>query len=210
MITTQYKAAFERFFSPFAKLLVRWHVPPAAVTLAGLILSFAACAYLLVTKQVFIFCWLVLAAGLLDAVDGAVARLSGQVTKFGSYLDAICDRYVEAAVIVSVAIVTGYWVPSAIFLIGAMLVSYSKARAAMEVPVSNKEWPDLMERTERSSLYLLALVLSPALPWRLLGRDIFWWMLLVLCALTHLTVVQRMLRAKKLITARSTQHPCSN
>ncbi|MBI3324597.1 MAG: CDP-alcohol phosphatidyltransferase family protein [Candidatus Omnitrophica bacterium] len=141
-------------------------------------------------------------ATLLDAVDGAVARAGGRSTKFGSYLDAVCDRYAEAMVVVAVAEVTGYWVLSTLMVIGALLVSYAKARAAMEVSVSNLEWPDLMERTERDVLYIAGLAASQLVPWKPAGRDLFWWTLLILVVLIHATVVQRMLRAKRLIRLR--------
>ena len=35
-------------------------------------------------------------AGVLDFVDGAVARKTNKVSKKGAYLDTICDRYAEA------------------------------------------------------------------------------------------------------------------
>ena len=141
-------------------------------------------------------------ASLLDALDGAVARVSGRVTKFGSYLDAVCDRVAEALVILSVAVVTGYWVLSSAVLAGAFLVSYTKARAAMEVPIANLEWPDLMERAERGVVYIVGLGLKPLIPWRPFGRDLFWWTLVVLTVLVYATVLQRVLRAKRLIQTR--------
>ncbi len=127
----------------------------------------------------------------------------GRVTKFGSYLDAMCDRYFDSVVVLSVAVVTGYWALSLIVLVGSLLVSYGKARAAMEVPVSNQEWPDLMERGERAVLYVGGLAAGALVPWRPLGHDLFWWALLLLAVLVHLTVLQRILRARRLIQERS-------
>jgi CDP-diacylglycerol--glycerol-3-phosphate 3-phosphatidyltransferase/archaetidylinositol phosphate synthase len=90
-----------------------------------------------------------------------------------------------------------------LLLAGSLLVSYAKARAAMEIPISNLEWPDLMERTERGVLFLLGLALSALIPWRPLGHDLFWWTLIPLTLLTHVTVVQRVLRARRLFAERS-------
>jgi len=149
------------------------------------------------------FCATMLLVGCLDALDGAVARASKRVTKFGAYLDAMCDRYVESIVVLSVAAVTGYWVLSMIVLIGSLLVSYAKARAAIEVAVTNVEWPDLMERTERDILFLVGLALSDLVAWRPLGQDLFWWTLVLLAAFVHLTVLQRMVRARRFIRSRA-------
>jgi CDP-diacylglycerol--glycerol-3-phosphate 3-phosphatidyltransferase/archaetidylinositol phosphate synthase len=182
--------------------LVRLGVSPTVVTLLGLALVIASCLLLLMTHRVLVFCVLVTAAALLDVVDGAVARAGGRVTKFGSYLDAMCDRYAEGAVVLSVAAVTGYWMLSMIVLVGALLVSYAKARAAMEVTVSNLEWPDLMERAERDVGYIVGLTASQLIAWKPLGHDLFWWTLVVLAILIHITVIQRVLRARRLIRIR--------
>ncbi len=203
MVLTRYKTAVNRGIAPLAAVLFHLGVSPSAVTLLGLLLVLLSCLFLVRTHRLLAFCGLVTAATLCDALDGAVARAGGRVTKFGAYLDAVCDRYAEGAVFLAVAVVTGYWLLSGLVLLGALLVSYTKARAAMEVPVVNEEWPDLMERTERGVVYVVGLAASQVLPaWRPLGRDLFWWTLVLLAVLIHATVLQRILRARRLIRAR--------
>ena len=146
MLTSRSKSRFNRLIESPARVLVRWHVAPTTLTFLGLFLVGLSCLVRLRTRHLLLFCGLVMGASLCDALDGVVARVGGQVTKRGAYLDAMCDRYAEAMVVLTVASVTGYWVLSSILLMGTMLVSYAKARAALEVPVSNMEWPDLMER----------------------------------------------------------------
>ena len=155
------------------------------------------------TRAVLPFCIAIGAVGCLDGLDGAVARTAGRATKFGAYLDAMVDRYVEAIVVMTVASVTGYWMLSMLVLVGALLESYAKARAAMEVSVSNQEWPDRMERAERDVLFIVGLAASALIRWQPLGRDLFWWTLIVLAILSHLTVVQRILRARQFIRERA-------
>lgn len=202
MAGARYKLRFAHALNPLARWVSRLGVPPSAVTLTGLALVCASCVFLVWTGRLLIFCALVAVAGLFDVLDGAVARMSGRVTKFGAYLDAVCDRYAEAAVVCSVAVVTGYWVVSMLVLVGALLTSYAKARAAMEIPISNAEWPDLMERGERCLLYGIGLAGSQLVPWRPGGRDLYWWTLVLLAVLTHVTVVQRVLRARRFIRTR--------
>ncbi len=203
MVTSRYKSAVNERLTPLATAVARLGVPPSAITLATPLLTVLVCALFLRTRAVVPFCLSMTAVACLDGLDGAVARVSGRVTKWGAYLDALCDRYVEGLVILTVASVTGYWLLSGVVLAGALLVSYAKARAAMEVAVSNQEWPDLMERTERGLLFLLGLGLSALVPWKPLGRDLFWWTLVLLAVLIHVTVVQRMLRARRLIRERA-------
>ena len=203
MVLTRYKTTVHRGVAPLAAVLCRLGVSPSALTLLGLLLVLLSCLWLLWTQRLLAFCGLVTAATLCDALDGAVARAGGRVTKFGAYLDAVCDRYEEGAVVLAVAVVTGRWLLSGLVLVGALLVSYTKARTAMEVPVSNEEWPDLMERTERDVVYIVGLAASQALPaWRPLGHDLFWWTLVLLTVLIHATVLQRILRARRLIASR--------
>ena len=201
MLTTRYKSLLDNLLQPLAAAIARAGVSPTALTLAGPVLTFVACLWFVKTAAILPFCVVIALVGSLDILDGPVARVSGRVTKFGAYLDAVCDRYVDAMVVGAAAVVTGYWTLSLITLAGTLLVSYAKARAAMEVPVSNLEWPDLMERAERSALFLLGLAGSELLSWQPLGRDLFWWTLLLLAILTHLTVLQRILRARRKIEA---------
>ena len=205
MLITRYKPFLNRCVEPLARRLAHWGVTPNALTLGGLALGALCCLFFVLTRQTVAFCLLILAAGLCDVLDGAVARVSHRTTKFGAYLDAMADRYFEAMVAVSVAYVTGYWLLSLIVLAGAFAISYAKARAGLEVPVSNTEWPDGMERAERSALFVAGLLLSALVPWRPGGHDLFYWTLIGLAVATHATVWQRMRRAQQLIAERSTR-----
>ena len=131
-----------------------------------------------------------------DSLDGAVARIRKETSAFGSYLDAVVDRYQELIAIAAIAIVSDAWVAAYFALSGAFLTSYMKARAAMETPVSNSAWPDLFERQERIFFICLALVCQS-----LFGAhvDLIPWALWLLAILTHVTAVQRFLRAKRLL-----------
>ena len=203
MLTSLYKPLFNRLMQPLAAAIARSGLHPSIITVACPLLMAIACVTLVRTRAVGWFCLAALAIGGLDVLDGAVARAGRRASAFGAYLDAMCDRYVDAMVVITVAAVTGYWGLSMAVLAGVLLISYAKARAAMEVAVSNLEWPDLMERAERSALFLAGLAAGAYLPWRPLGRDLFWWTLVVLSALVHLTVIQRMVRAHKFIRERS-------
>ncbi len=203
MVSPRHKRVVDRALEPLAQWLGRAGVTPLMLTLATPIAGSAVCLLFVKTRAVVPFCLAMTALGLFDALDGAVARATHRVSRFGAYLDAVCDRYVDAMVICAAAAVTGHWALSMAVLAGAMLVSYTKARAAMEAPVTNSEWPDLMERTERSLLFMGGLAASVVFPWRPLGKDLFWWTLVVLGVLIHVTVVQRILRARRYILERA-------
>jgi len=203
MITIKCKVFFNRLLEPIGHVLVRLHVKPNQITLLGLVLGMAVCGLFIWNQNVSLFFILILVTGLFDALDGVVARLSGQATKFGAYLDAVCDRFFEGFVALAVAMVTGHWVLVFLLYVGFVGISYGKARAAMEVPVSNEEWPDLMERMERDLMFIAGLWISDMTKAEFGGHSLFFWILIALNLLVYLTVVQRILRAKGIIESRS-------
>lgn len=99
----------------------------------------------------------------LDAVDGALARLSGQSSRFGAFLDSFTDRYEELLILAGLAYhfathgsVSG--VSLAFFAaIGSVMVSYARARAealGFEARVG------ILTRIERSVVLVLGLLLG--------------------------------------------------
>lgn len=128
--------------------------------------------------------FLMLASGFFDALDGAMARLYGEATKFGGFFDSLLDRYADAVILCGIilgGLTEVYWGLAA--LLGSLLVSYSRARA--EAAGVKMESVGLAERAER--LILLALASLFAFIW----VDALNWGILILAVLTNLTVVQR-------------------
>lgn len=87
------------------------------------------------TGHLFAAGWVVLVAGLFDMLDGALARHTKQVTKFGAILDSTLDRLAEAVLLLSILFL--YAREGATFgallvgitLLGSLMVSYIRARA---------------------------------------------------------------------------------
>jgi CDP-diacylglycerol--glycerol-3-phosphate 3-phosphatidyltransferase len=78
---------------------------------------------------------IILSMGILDALDGAVARASKTTKKFGAFLDSVTDRYIEIFIyggLLWYFIQEGNQVGiffSYIAIAGSVLVSYTRARA---------------------------------------------------------------------------------
>ncbi len=133
---------------------------------------------------------LMLASGLLDALDGALARLYGEATNFGGFFDSLLDRYADAVIICGIilgGLTDVTWGLAA--LIGSLLVSYARARA--EAAGVKMESVGLAERAER--LVLLALASFLSFVW----LEALGWGVLVLAILTNLTVIQRAIYFRK-------------
>ncbi len=199
---TPYKMNFRKIPEEAARLFLRLGFSPNGITILGLVLGILTCFIFVWNKNAVLFGFLMIFFGLFDAVDGAAARLTNQITKFGSYLDAICDRIFESAALLAAGCVTGRWILSFCLMAGVFLVSYAKARAAMEVTISNTEWPDFMERTERDIIFAIGMIFWGFFPKNIFGGDIFFWTMVFLNLAVYGTVFQRILRAKKFIELR--------
>jgi phosphatidylglycerophosphate synthase len=127
---------------------------------------------------------LLLLSGLFDALDGAMARLYGQVTKFGAFCDSLIDKIGEMLVLSAIILAGlcstfwGLWALSS-----SILVSYTRARAEGE-GASMKI--GIAERPER----LLILAAST-----LAGLVEFG--IIVISVLASVTVVQRICHAHR-------------
>lgn len=201
MIDGLYKSRLDRLWEAAARPLAR-HVTANQVTLLGLFLVLASCAAFALHERPMLFGLCLALSFAADSLDGAVARLRGETSHFGGYLDAVIDRYQEALVFLTLALTFSAWLPAFLAFWGAMMTSYAKARAAIEVPVDNNGWPDLFERQERIVFLCALLIFGPGGA-ALLGigyGEVMIAGLWGLAVITQATTLQRILRAGKLLT----------
>jgi CDP-diacylglycerol--glycerol-3-phosphate 3-phosphatidyltransferase/archaetidylinositol phosphate synthase len=195
-----------RVWEDIARPLARTGVTPNQVTWIGLALVLCNCAAFYAYGDTFLFGLGLIFSFAFDSLDGAVARLQGSSSKYGGYLDAVVDRYQEIAVYLVIAVITGWWAIAFLAMSGSLMVSYNKARAAIEIPIVNHNWPDLLERFERIAILCSALILDQfvVLP-DFLGGRVLYFGVLVIGVLSHVTAVQRFLRARALIRRHSSR-----
>ncbi len=126
-------AAGRNITRPVVALLARTPLTPSALTWFGFAVSVGA-AVLVAYDSLLAAGLLVLVAGLFDMLDGALARHTGRVSRFGAVLDSTLDRLSEAAILVAAIFLfaTEAKVAAAVLagatLAGAMTVSYLRAR----------------------------------------------------------------------------------
>ncbi len=203
MLDSLYSQVMDRMWERPAKLFVRLGFTPNQVTSLGLILVAGNCAaYLWHQSSLALGIGLAVAFAA-DAFDGAVARLRGMSTAFGGYFDAIVDRYQEAIVFLSIAYISGHWLPASLALTGALLTSYGKARVALEMETTNADWPDLLERLERV-IIICAVLIADGIAVAAFGLSdiILEGGLWLLAAGANVTALQRVLRARRLLRER--------
>jgi CDP-diacylglycerol--glycerol-3-phosphate 3-phosphatidyltransferase len=150
------------FTQPVVRLLARTPLTPNTVTWLGFLITLGAAA-LIVTGHSFAAGFVVLAAGLCDMLDGALARLTGRVSRFGGILDSTLDRLSEAVVLLGLLWVylrggqVGEGLLVGFALLGSLLVSYIRARMeGMGIECR----AGLFTRPERVVVLALGLLLS--------------------------------------------------
>ena len=132
------------------------------MTLLGLVIAGGG-GFLLSTGHLLPGGLVLLASGLFDIFDGALARATGRVTRFGALLDSVVDRLAEAVVLLGLLIFFVHrsslegTVLVYLALTGSVMVSYLRARAeglGIECRVG------VMTRPERVVLLGLGLVVA--------------------------------------------------
>ena len=152
---------------PIATALGRLGLTPNALTVIGF-LGTAVAAYAASQREWLAAGLLVLAFGIFDLFDGALARATARVTRFGAFLDSVLDRSGEALTYVGIAagcISAGYELGAflaATALASSQLVPYVRAKAESlgYAPASGMMHVGLAPREVRLTLLVLGLVLT--------------------------------------------------
>jgi CDP-diacylglycerol--glycerol-3-phosphate 3-phosphatidyltransferase len=178
-----------KFTDPIVTPLANIGVTPNMISVAGFAGNVTAAA--LAGGGMFIAAGVVmLIFSALDLLDGALARKTGTVTKFGAVFDSVLDRLSEAAVLAGLLYhytqVGGHTTEIALCyaaMVGSVMVSYVRARAE-GIGLELRE--GLFTRAERVILLAGALILAP-----LIHDDIVLGALWVLAVLSLFTAAQR-------------------
>jgi len=182
------------FTEPIVTVLVKTHLTPNAITCLGLLITIVA-AVLIALNHAFAAGFVVLFAGLFDMLDGALARRTNKVTKFGGVLDSTLDRVSEAAVLIGIAVLyanrhsTWGVALAGITLISSQLVSYVRAKA--EALNINCEI-GIFTRPERVVILSVGLLLSKF-------DNVLLIALAIIAALSFFTAGQRLFFVRKKI-----------
>jgi CDP-diacylglycerol--glycerol-3-phosphate 3-phosphatidyltransferase len=158
------RAAYTKLSAPLAKAALRVGLTPDTVTIIGTAGSVLAALILFPAGQLFAG-WLVIWFFVLaDMLDGAMARERGGGTRFGSVLDATCDRISDGAIFCGLLWWAAFGLQSSslvvatlICLVTSQVISYIKARAEAS---GLNGGGGLIERPERLIIVLLGAGLS--------------------------------------------------
>lgn len=217
-----------KVIQPFIELLIKLGITPNHITMVGFVLNIVAAAVFVYGAQksergdhsiIAWACGVILLGGLMDMVDGRLARVAKQASTYGAMFDSVLDRYSEMIMFLGICyylIGHSYFLSSLfafIAMIGSIMVSYTRARAeGLGVKMADVGF---MQRPERILLIgisgLLCGFYSGAfgsdvkitvswLPFPLFETiTIFTFPIFILAILANITAINRLLTTKKLL-----------
>ena len=161
-----------RLSRPLARLLARTPATPNQVSLASFAIAMGAMGLFLTGHNV----WGGVAAqasSVVDGADGDLARLKKMATRFGGYFDAVLDRYADVAILGGLAYwayasedasLRMVWTFGLLALSGALVLSYTRARAEASLGLSF-EGPakSLASRDARLLVVMIGAIVGEAL-----------------------------------------------
>jgi CDP-diacylglycerol---glycerol-3-phosphate 3-phosphatidyltransferase len=188
-LTDLLRLRFKGILEPIGAFLNRLGLMPNTMTILGLVGNTVG-AYLLAQGNMFLGGVFILAMGPVDALDGTMARLRGEPSNFGAFVDSITDRYSELIIFAGLLfyyLQQDNW--TALLLVylaasGSVLVSYVRARG-QSLGYDTKI--GLLTRLERY------LVLAPAL---ILNIPLV--ALWIIAIFANITALQRILDVRRM------------
>ncbi len=185
---TRFRKHVNPYIDRIAYIFLKINIKPNTITILGLIISIASIP-LAYFNYLIPLLFIIILSVFMDVLDGAVARLSNNVTPFGGVLDSFCDRieelfYITSLIIIGLPIHLGL-----ISLALSYLISY--VRALGELRGINMEGIGIIERAERILLILVSVFLAIIFQ----GHELFilglTMPIIILILLSFVTVLQR-------------------
>ena len=179
------RAKYEQAVAPVGRVLADAGLSPNTMTAASLVVAFAS-AYLYALGLAPWGALLIVATGVFDMFDGAIARATGKSSRFGATLDHVTDRYAECFIVCGM-IYGGYtpWYWGVFTLFGMLMASFTRAKAE-SVGGLERCTVGIAERQEK-----LLLLIGGSLLHGYVGGALNYAVILV-GVLSHLTVAQRL------------------
>lgn len=186
--TDQMRLRFKGITDPIGAFLNRIGLMPNTITILGVAGNFIG-AYFLAQGQMTIGGFIILVMGLIDALDGTMARLRGMSGQFGAFVDSVSDRYSELIIFAgliyyytqqgdNLTTMVTYFAAA-----GSVLVSYVRSRG------QSLNWDTKVGILTRLERYL---VLAPTLILNI--PEIGVW---IIAVLANFTALQRILDVRR-------------
>lgn len=191
------RSSLAHLVDPVAKLLIKARVTPDALTWFGAGATLVISVVFLAQGDFLIGALLFGVFGLVDLLDGTMARMLGTSGAWGAFLDSTLDRVSDAAVICGICfyyantdLPNSNLVVSAgvVALVMGLMTSYARAKAES---LNAKCTIGIAERAERNILIWISLLITS------LVSDVMSYAFVILAVVSTITVIQRIVYVRK-------------
>lgn len=191
MNITKYRDRLIHFIDPLAQLIARVGLTPNQITFISLLFGIAS-ALLYAYQHVWLAAGALLLSGLFDFIDGGVARINHQESRFGAAIDWIADKYVDCLVLIGIAF-SGLVDPriAAIAVFGSMINTFIKPVVYAEIGFDKREGGKIKDPLEGVGIFgrpetAITLIVLSFLNW-------VNWAVVIIAVMTNFSALQRIL-----------------
>ncbi len=155
---TKLRNRVKKIFESIALAISKTGIGPNTITLFSLVFSFLAFLSIYLYNSKLLFLVFLMLSGLMDVLDGSLARVTGKVTAFGGFLDSTIDRISDAFILYSLKYLGFRDELVVTVIVVSLMISYTRARA--EALGVKMEGIGIIERAERILFVAGIVVLS--------------------------------------------------
>jgi archaetidylinositol phosphate synthase len=187
----------ERALDPFVDAADRVGLTPDGVSVVAFALAVAAgVAFLLAADRRLLYlvgAMLVFGNGVLDLLDGQLARRQEVASAAGDLLDHALDRYADIAVIAGLAAGVERYAVGFAAVTGVLMTSYLGTQA--QAVGLDRVYGGLVGRADRLALVGIVGAVAAFVPTALRGLTVVGWLLVFFAVVGHFTALQRFYHA---------------
>jgi archaetidylinositol phosphate synthase len=188
---TKYRDRLIHYIDPVSRVFAKIGLTPNQLTLISLIFGIAS-ALLYAFQHVYLAAGMLFLSGIFDFIDGGVARLNGNATKFGAAMDWIVDKYVDCLVLIGIGF-SGLADPRlvAIAVFGSMINTFIKPVTYAEIGFDKKEEGKIKDPLEGVGIFgrpetAITLIVLSLLDW-------VYWAIAIIAIMTNISALQRII-----------------
>lgn len=169
MLDSRGRKYIQPIFDLIANIFIYFGFSPTHVTIIACIIGIFASVLIIMGMPTVavITLWI---SGILDAVDGTIARKINQKTKWGTFLDILCDRIVEIFIILAIGIIHPEYTNVLLLLVCMIILSltvFFSTGTLVDIKTEKSFYyqAGLAERTEGFVFFTLMILWESALFW---------------------------------------------
>lgn len=194
MTLNDFKEQGRNAFEPIVGAFEKIGATPNQVSVLSFAVAIAAsAAFFVATTPTYIAGALLVAlSGLLDGVDGQLARRTGTESAAGDMLDHTLDRYADLAFVVGIAGGLDSWLLGLFAVTGVFLTSYMGTQA--QAVGAGRDYGGLLGRADRMALIVIVGFAHPFVPPVVAFGDAYTalgWLLVFFGVVGNITALQR-------------------